>query len=61
MKAKYGIIDCDFCNFDDTGFIIGIITSSITITCAEPKGRGEKVPTSDRELATIICWITGED
>jgi hypothetical protein len=25
MRAKYGIQDCDFYNFDETGFMMGVI------------------------------------
>ena len=32
MRAKYGIQDYDLYNFDETGFIIGIITPGIVVT-----------------------------
>lgn len=34
MKAKYGIIDVDFYNFDEIGFIIGMILSGIVVASA---------------------------
>jgi hypothetical protein len=43
MRAKYGIVDSDFYNFDETGFIIGIITSAIVVTRADRRGRGKAV------------------
>ena len=43
MKAKYSILDCDFYNFDETGFMIGMIEPSMVITRAERKGRRKNV------------------
>ena len=34
MRAKYGIQDCDFYNFDETGFMIGVICPVIVVTRA---------------------------
>ncbi len=34
IKAKYGILDYDFYNFDKTGFIIGQIYLGIVVTQA---------------------------
>ena len=38
IRAKYSIQDYDFYNFNETGFIIGIISSSIVVTCADQRG-----------------------
>ena len=43
MRAKYGVLDCDFYNFDETGFIIGVICSTIVVTRADRRGRGKAV------------------
>ena len=32
MKAKYGILDCDMWNFDETGFMMGVISSTMVVT-----------------------------
>ena len=34
MRAKYGIQDCDFYNFNETGFMMGVIGSSMVVTRA---------------------------
>ena len=34
MRAKYGMVDGDFYNFDETGFLIGQITPGMVITRA---------------------------
>ena len=35
MRAKYGILDCDFYNFDETGFMMGVICASMVVTRAD--------------------------
>jgi len=32
MRTKYKMLDCDFYNFDETGFIISVITPGIVVT-----------------------------
>jgi hypothetical protein len=43
MKAKYRILDYDFYNFDETGFIIGVICAAMVVTHADQRGRGKAV------------------
>jgi hypothetical protein len=31
MRAKYGIYDSDFYNFDETGFMMGVICASMVV------------------------------
>jgi hypothetical protein len=49
IRAKYGILDCDFYNFDETRFIIGIIYAIIVVTRADRRGRGKAVQPGNRE------------
>jgi hypothetical protein len=35
MKAKYGIQDDDTYNFDESGFIIGIISAGAVVTSSK--------------------------
>jgi hypothetical protein len=60
MRAKYGVLDCDFYNFDETGFIMGIITPAMVVTRADRRGRGKAVQPGNREWATAIACINGE-
>ena len=39
MRMKYGIQDCDFYNFDETGFMMGVICSSMVVTRADRHGQ----------------------
>ncbi|KAJ8062115.1 hypothetical protein OCU04_008676 [Sclerotinia nivalis] len=56
MRAKYGILDCDFYNFDETGFMMGIICPGMIVTSAERNGRSKAIQSGNREWATaIIC------
>jgi hypothetical protein len=41
MRAKYRIQDCDFYNFDEIGFMMGVICSSMVVTRADRCGRGK--------------------
>lgn len=60
MRAKYGIVDSDFYNFDETGFMMGIISSSMVVTRADRRGRGKAVQPGNREWATAIVCINSE-
>lgn len=60
MKAKYGILDCDFYNFDETGFMMGMICPAMVVTHAERRGRGKAVQPGNREWATAIACINSE-
>ena len=60
MRAKYGIIDSDFYNFDETGFMMGIITPAIVVTRVDRRGRGKAVQLGNREWAIAIAYINGE-
>jgi hypothetical protein len=43
IQAKYSILDYNFYNFDETGFIMGIICPAIVVTRADQRGRGKTV------------------
>lgn len=60
MKTKYGILDCDFYNFDETGFMMGVICASMVVTRADRRGRGKQVQPGNREWATAIECINAE-
>jgi len=39
IKVKYGILDDDMYNFDETGFIMGIIIATIVVTTSDGRSR----------------------
>jgi hypothetical protein len=49
MKAKYGILDEDTWNFDESGFIMGKISSQLVVTGSEEPGKQKKLQPGDRE------------
>lgn len=60
MRAKYGILDYDFYNFNETGFIMGIICPGMVVTRADRRSRGKAVQPGNREWATAIVCINSE-
>jgi hypothetical protein len=60
MKAKYGILDRNFYNFDKTGFMMGVICPSMVVTRADRHGRGKGIQPGSREWATAIVGINSE-
>jgi hypothetical protein len=57
MKAKYGIQDEDTYNFDETGFMMGMISTGAVVTAAERRGRPKTVQQGNREWVTAIQGI----
>ena len=55
--AKYGIQIEDLYNFDETGFIISIITSSLVITRSDRHGKAKSIQLNNRKWGTIIECI----
>ncbi|EDN99119.1 hypothetical protein SS1G_13979 [Sclerotinia sclerotiorum 1980 UF-70] len=49
MRAKYSILDCDFYNFDETGFMMGIIYPGMVVTSAERNGRSKAIQSNNKE------------
>jgi hypothetical protein len=49
MRTKYGIQNEDFYNFDETGFIIGVIYAGMIVTRADRRGRGKQLQPGNRE------------
>ncbi|EDN92511.1 hypothetical protein SS1G_08374 [Sclerotinia sclerotiorum 1980 UF-70] len=60
MQAKYRIQDCDFYNFDETGFMISIICPGMVVTSAERSGRSKAIQPGNREWAMVIICGNGE-
>jgi hypothetical protein len=61
MRAKYGIQDCDFYNFDETGFMMGVISGTgMVVTSSERKGRAKKLQPGNREWVTAIECVSAD-
>jgi hypothetical protein len=57
MKEKYGIVDKDMYNFDESGFLIGKISSQLVITGLEKPRKTKKLQPSDREWVTLVQGV----
>jgi hypothetical protein len=57
-KAKYGIIDEDTYNFDETGFQMGVIGSMKVVTGSERRSRPDLFQPGNREWVTVIQGIS---
>jgi hypothetical protein len=60
MRAKYGIVDSDFYNFDETGFQMGMIKAGMVITRADRIAKPKAVQPGNREWATAICSVAAD-
>ncbi|TVY62364.1 hypothetical protein Focb16_v004364 [Fusarium oxysporum f. sp. cubense] len=58
--AKYGIRPDEIYNFDETGFMMGIIASGMVVTGADIRGRPKSVQPGNREWITVIQAINAE-
>jgi hypothetical protein len=56
-KAKYGIQDEDTCNFDESGFMIGMISIGAVVIGSERRGRLKSVQQGNREWTTVIQGV----
>ena len=52
--AKYGITLADIYNFDETGFMMGIIQSGMVVTDTDRRGKPKSVQPGNREWITVI-------
>jgi hypothetical protein len=60
MRAKYGIQDSDFYNFDETGFMMGVICGNMVVTRADRRGRSKQLQPGNREWATAIECVSSD-
>ena len=53
-RAKYGIVDDDVYNFDETGFMMGFIFAGMVVTTSDGYSKAKLAQPSNREWATVI-------
>jgi hypothetical protein len=58
--AKYSIRSEDIWNFDETGFMMGLLQSGMVVTGSERQGRPKSVQSGNREWITVIQAINAE-
>ena len=54
VKAKYSIVDDDIYNFDETGFMMGIIFAGMVVTTSDGRSKAKLAQPGNREWATVI-------
>ncbi|EKG09389.1 Zinc finger CCHC-type protein [Macrophomina phaseolina MS6] len=52
--AKYGIVDGDMYNFDEAGFLMGMIAAGTVVTASEQRTRSKTVQSGNREWVTVM-------
>ncbi|EFQ95328.1 hypothetical protein PTT_06708 [Pyrenophora teres f. teres 0-1] len=57
FKEQYGIVDEDTYNFDETGFVMGVISSHIVVTNSEGPRKRRWVQPGNREWVTVIQGV----
>jgi hypothetical protein len=60
MRAKYGIQDSDFYNYDKTGFMMGIIGGKMVVTRSDRQSNPKLVQPGNLEWATAICAVAAD-
>ncbi len=55
--AKYGILEEDIHNFDETGFMMGMISSTMVVTSSDRYGKPTLAQPGDREWVSVIQSI----
>ncbi|CVL09158.1 related to transposase [Fusarium mangiferae] len=58
--AKYAIRPDEIYNFDETGFMMGVIASGMVVTGTDRRGRPKAVQPGNREWITVIQAINAE-
>jgi hypothetical protein len=58
-KAKYGVVDEDIYNFDETGFMMGIIFPGMVVTTSDGRSKAKLAQPGNREWATVIQGVNG--
>jgi hypothetical protein len=58
--SKYGVTEADIYNFDETGFQMGVISTSKVVTSSERRGRPRTIQPGNREWVTAIQGINAK-
>ncbi|KID81934.1 transposase [Metarhizium guizhouense ARSEF 977] len=58
--AKYGIEDSDFYNFDETGFMMGMISTTMVVTSSERRGKPTLAQPGNREWVSVVQGINSQ-
>jgi len=57
IQVKHGILNDDIYNFDETGFMMGIIFAGMVVTTSEGRTKAKLAQPGNREWATVIQGV----
>lgn len=60
MRAHYGINNGDLYNFDESGFMMGIIQAFLVVTGSDRRGKRKHLQPGTREWVTSIYAASGD-
>ena len=58
--SKYGIVDDDIYNFDETGFMMGMISTGMVVISAKRHSKARMAQPGNREWVTVIQGINSQ-
>ncbi|KAM4062426.1 fot5 transposase [Hirsutella rhossiliensis] len=58
--AKYGVAESDIYNFDETGFMMGIISTGMVVTSADRPSNTKLAQPGNREWVTVIQGVNSQ-
>jgi hypothetical protein len=58
--AKYGINDADIYNFDETGFMMGVISTGMVVTSSDGRTKAKRIQPGNREWVTVIQGVNSQ-
>jgi hypothetical protein len=56
--AKYRICDEDIYNFDETGFMMGVISTGMVVTSSDGRAKAKKIQPGNREWVTVVQAVS---
>jgi len=56
--TKYAIVDSDIYNFDETRFMMGVISTRIVVTSSDGRKQAKKTQPGNREWVTVIQAVS---
>ena len=60
MIAKYGIVNTDIYNFDETGFLMGMLSHAKVVTTSDLRGRPRTKQPGNREWVSVIQGVCAD-
>jgi hypothetical protein len=56
--AKYSICEADIYNFDETGFMMGVISTGMVVTSSDGRAKAKTIQPGNREWVTVVQAVS---